>query len=171
MTDLISRSAAMNTLSDVFGIPLDYDGECNEMCDEAFAAIEALPAIDAVPVVHEKDIRSSVITVKDSGEWQDRIILVDESTQVCAVYYADDSELVPVVHARWIDESKEFEGFVIHSCRCSECGKNPLYRRDVDYTQTGTEVNFRYDQSSFCPNCGARMDGESEEDTDGSQTD
>lgn len=50
-TDLISRSAAMNTLSDVFGIPLDYDGECNEMCDEAFAAIEALPSVDAVPVV------------------------------------------------------------------------------------------------------------------------
>lgn len=44
----------MNTLSDVFGIPLDYDGECNEMCDEAFAAIEALPAVDAVPVVHAR---------------------------------------------------------------------------------------------------------------------
>lgn len=69
-------------------------------------------------------------------------------------------DVVPVVHARWIDESKEFEGFVIHSCRCSECGKNPLYRRDVDYTPTHTEVNFRYDQSDYCPNCGARMGGE-----------
>lgn len=51
MNDLISRSVAMNSLSKVFGIPLDYDGNCDEMCDEAFAAIDALPAIDAVPVV------------------------------------------------------------------------------------------------------------------------
>lgn len=57
MADLISRSAAMNALSDVFGIPLDYDGECNEMCDEVFAAIEALPAVDAVPVVRCGDCR------------------------------------------------------------------------------------------------------------------
>ena len=73
---------------------------------------------------------------------------------------AERLDVAPVVHARWIDESKEFEDFVIHSCRCSACGKNPLYRRDVDYTKTHTEVNFRYDQSNFCPNCGARMDGD-----------
>ena len=54
-SDLISRSAAMNSLSKVFGIPLDYDGNCDEMCDEAFAAIEALPVIDAVPVVRCKE--------------------------------------------------------------------------------------------------------------------
>ena len=55
MSELISRSAAMNSLSKVFGIPLDYDGNCDEMCDEVFAAIDALPSIDAVPVVRCKD--------------------------------------------------------------------------------------------------------------------
>lgn len=49
--DTISRSAVMSALSKVFGIPLDYDGNCDETCDEAFAAIEALPALDVVPVV------------------------------------------------------------------------------------------------------------------------
>ena len=48
----------MNSLSRVFGIPLDYDGNCDEMCDEAFAAIEALPALDVVPVVHARWIYS-----------------------------------------------------------------------------------------------------------------
>ena len=58
MSDAISRRAAMNSLSRVFGIPLDYDGNCDEMCDEAFAAIEALPALDVVPEVHARWIYS-----------------------------------------------------------------------------------------------------------------
>lgn len=112
MTDLISRSAVL-TVGNVRKV-VEYDEAGYDMTYDAVPVevIEALPALDAVPVVH----------------------------------------------ARWIDESKEFEGFVIHSCCCSACGKNPLYRRDVDCTKTGTEVNFRYDQSNFCPNCGARMD-------------
>lgn len=69
-------------------------------CRDVLDAILASDRIDAVPVVHEKDIRSSIITAKDFDEWQDRIILADESTQVCAVYYADDSERVPVVRCK-----------------------------------------------------------------------
>ena len=54
MGNAISRSAVMSALSKVFGIPLDYDGNCDEMCDEAFAAIEALPVLDVAPVVHAR---------------------------------------------------------------------------------------------------------------------
>lgn len=105
MDDLISRGAAMNMLSDVFGIPLDYDGECNEMCDEAFAAIEALPAVDAVPVVRCKSC-------------------MKRSTFQCPMYSEVDGS---------------------------------------DYV-LDIITNDRTDDDGYC-HSGARMDGESEEDT------
>lgn len=92
MTDAISRSAVLDFLTNNIVIREDEIDLMEEVCH----TIKVAPALDAVPVVHEKDIRSSVITVKDSDEWQDRIILADEATQVCAVYYADDSDAVPV---------------------------------------------------------------------------
>lgn len=150
-TDAISRSAVL-AVGNVRKV-VEYDEAGYDMTYLAVPVneIEKFPALDVAPVVHDKDIRSSVITVKDSDEWQDRIILADESTQVCAVYYADDSELMPVVHARWIPYDEARPGMYF-SHRCSNCGGS------VEHAYLMRPSSF----SDFCPNCGARMDGEAQ---------
>ena len=102
-TDAISRSAAMNSLSKVFGIPLDYDGNCDEMCDETFAAIEALPALD----------------------------------------------VAPVVHARWIMNH--------FGAKCSNCLR--LYCVEPSWPE---KIKHMPPTWIYCPNCGARMDGDAD---------
>lgn len=57
-------------------------------------------------------------------------------------------DAVPVVHARWIYES---EGIGDYS-HCSECGCRVGGGRISDLS-----VMYKY-----CPNCGAKMDGESD---------
>lgn len=52
----------------------------------------------------------------------------------------------PVKHGKWIDR-------MCRDWRCSECGGEICKFRHVDgYT--------RDDKPKYCPNCGARMDGE-----------
>ncbi len=52
-------------------------------------------------------------------------------------------DAVEVVHGRW---EKEFW----HPYRCSCCGKTALLEPNGEY----------YCTSNYCPNCGAKMDGE-----------
>lgn len=47
----------------------------------------------------------------------------------------------PVIHAKW--EQVKYPDYMICYFKCSKCGK------------TGAAVRFKY-----CPNCGAKMDGE-----------
>lgn len=68
-------------------------------------------------------------------------------------------DAVPVVHGRWIDERGNAVGWddindccPKRSCWCSVCG-DWLTGSD-QYATTG----------NYCPNCGARMDGERKED-------
>lgn len=51
-------------------------------------------------------------------------------------------EAEPVRHGRWIDETFKPTGLVFHPYVCDQCGCH-------------SESNFTY-----CPDCGARMDGE-----------
>lgn len=53
-------------------------------------------------------------------------------------------DVAPVVHAEW--EEVILSDCMINYWKCSKCGK------------TGTAIRFKY-----CPNCGARMDGEKNE--------
>jgi hypothetical protein len=64
-----------------------------------------------------------------------RIMLIDTSPTVDAVQ---------VVHAYWIPE-KDPEGKT-YAYHCSEC-----------YEKTG---HYVYGTSNYCPDCGAKMDGE-----------
>lgn len=70
------------------------------------------------------------------------------------------ADAVPVVHGRWIphrEKSREYIGTVLVHVRydywlCDTCG----YR-----------VENGQPMYNFCPNCGAKMDGERKEETDG----
>lgn len=60
------------------------------------------------------------------------------------IYHAPAADVVPVVHGRWIVErEKDTFGYIVH-LKCSICEKR---------NSNGT---------LYCPNCGARMDLESE---------
>lgn len=50
------------------------------------------------------------------------------------------ADVAPVVHAHWIEHIDDYENY----CECSNCHENPY---------------GPIDETMFCPNCGARMDG------------
>lgn len=55
-------------------------------------------------------------------------------------------DAVPLKHGKWELNPDFFECLHIH--RCSYCKKRPLYKQN-------NEVH-----SNYCPNCGAKMDGD-----------
>ena len=56
------------------------------------------------------------------------------------------ADVVPVVHGEWVDEGFYADGSAKHAFHCSNCGHHIIEWKD--------------DTSNYCPNCGARMDGE-----------
>ena len=52
----------------------------------------------------------------------------------------------PVKHGRWIMKEDKYYWW----CECSECGSQPMKNR----------FNNLQERSNYCPNCGARMDGD-----------
>ena len=57
------------------------------------------------------------------------------------------ADVAPVVHVRWEHDSVGFDDF----WRCSACREDWFFEYDPE--AENTRVNY-------CPNCGARMDGE-----------
>lgn len=58
------------------------------------------------------------------------------------------ADVAPVVHGKW-EKSQDF----IVAIKCGACGEDIL----LDYSE-------QYEEWSFCPYCGARMDGTEETD-------
>lgn len=132
MDDYIKREDALNTFSNAF-----YAGLA--------AKIKAIPSEDVVPVRHEED-GTLWVTVEDC-EKVGRVIIKNEQGHFCRVFYMGDGDEEPVRHGRWMpltDCSNE-------GIYCSECHKK-VYR--AEYSNT---MKMR---SPYCPNCGARMDGD-----------
>ena len=73
-----------------------------------------------------------------------------QSRALSVINYAPAADVAPVVHGRWI-RFKEHDSCYVHM-RCSECS---AYWSDPSHADS-----FRY-----CPNCGAKMDGEPNNDT------
>lgn len=76
--------------------------------------------------------------------------LIAELNAINAPYSADINNAItnaptidPVKHGRWVYDGPSIE--VMY--KCSECGY----------------VEFGYDHPAYCPNCGARMDGDDNE--------
>lgn len=57
-------------------------------------------------------------------------------------------DAVPVVHGHWIWDEVSFN-YTCSSCKCS-----------YDYSETYGLFEHGFEYTSYCPNCGARMDGE-----------
>ncbi len=71
------------------------------------------------------------------------------------------ADVAPVVHGRWICEWDTDLG--ITTVICSRC-KDAREVRGC-YVSTGGEG--MYDEDAYCPNCGAKMDGERKDGKDG----
>jgi hypothetical protein len=69
------------------------------------------------------------------------------------------ADVAPVVHGYWIEGEKTYRhnwgSITVHQCNCSQCG----------YTQEssiwGGGISDSIKKTKYCPNCGAKMDGES----------
>lgn len=57
---------------------------------------------------------------------------------ICLLYDAQTADVAPVVHGKWLISHNQIENAV-----CSACG---------------THFQRYYDDYSYCPNCGAKMD-------------
>lgn len=55
-------------------------------------------------------------------------------------------DAVPVRHGKWGNDC-------VGVLRCSECNAQAPWKYDMDY------IDYRW-KANYCPNCGARMDGE-----------
>ena len=97
--------------------------------------------------------RNNVISHKrpftefDEGGWSCKVqaVAVEDIQNIPAV------DVVPVRHGHWVSEYDC--GYI--TPHCSECGETAL---------TKEETSYDYVYSSYCPHCGAKMDG----DTNGS---
>lgn len=65
------------------------------------------------------------------------------------------ADVTEVRHGRWIADKEDVEwGNYFIRYRCSECKERPHFSKD----------RYTFIRSPYCPNCGAKMDKEAEDD-------
>lgn len=165
---------ACKSVSVIGGISEDYAYGLRE----AAHMIEEAPAVETVPMTHDLDSsdlvrRKDVLWItKETGAWetQNRVrelpavaavpleyhdkcmeaaikkrILTEQTNRQIIENYA------PVVHGEWIKRKKyDMESRLY----CSSCKQEYDYIDGIYYLVSGSELPF------YCPNCGAKMDGE-----------
>jgi len=86
------------------------------------------------------------------------------SRQECANWWyelenaIEDGELVRVVHGKWINFIGDFS-----TAECSECGE--LFEVTPEEKPRKEYFDLFKQCYGYCPNCGAKMDGEEENET------
>lgn len=59
----------------------------------------------------------------------------------------------PVAHGRWVRDEMNYE-YTCSGCKCN-----------IDYSTMYGLVDHGYEYASYCPNCGAKMDGGAEDES------
>lgn len=120
--------------------------------------IEREAAIDAIMKVY----------VRTAGyKARERVFEAEE-----AVHRLPVADVAPVVHGRWIEHEETPEDAYRHH-KCSECNVNAPFdykmREDWDEGMDGewyslglVDDGINEHLTDYCPNCGARMDGDSD---------
>lgn len=112
--------------------------------DESFTEIELKTIIESGDwFTHHLSIETVNI-----GEWEDDNPLNYHNCDLaeCDKWFYKEPPSVPVKHGKWVDRC-------VRDWHCSECGKK--VPRQVYFD------GYCYDDKlNYCPNCGARMDGE-----------
>lgn len=96
------------------------------------------------------------MTKKEMIDLLNELVELEERNDIGSLLRSDRREFqywideiinaVPVAHGKWIYEGARGR---FTACRCSVCGNV----ENADWAMISGEVNF-------CPNCGAKMDGE-----------
>ncbi len=72
---------------------------------------------------------------------------------ICVLHDIPAADVAPVVHGYWIEDEGAYPGAGLRNNLCSVCGKM------VGTWKEGLEPGRKW---PYCPNCGARMDGDSD---------
>ena len=134
-------------------INFEYDLNYGEILTDPvkFAdMVDDAPTVDAVEV---DEIRVDFMSL--CLENQEAILSVSICGKPNEVKLPFSKEVAEVVHGRWVD--RYGEKYANHLYECSECKKSALYDFKVD--ELGHEHAVQV-LSDYCPNCGAKMDGD-----------
>lgn len=71
-------------------------------------------------------------------------------------------DVAPVVHARWNEDDGTCSACCHEACYDEWTEPKWDYDWDENLVQTGEETHIQFIFSPYCPNCGARMDGDAE---------
>ena len=97
---LVDANALRNRLGEMWGIPKDWDGDIDQLCEDVFLAIDEAPTIEAESVRHGYWIKKFV----ESIEWNFDEIFYECSE--CALLSKSVSEFCPHCGAK-MDGDKE----------------------------------------------------------------
>ena len=143
--DTVNRQAALDALADyIHNVDRVYStGQLtHEDCmDAAHSVLDKLPS--AQPDVPDTNVGDMIS--RQAAIWTIRKAK-DKSEAHRMLIQLPNVDAVPVVHGRWIDETFKAWGLVHHPYKCDQCG----YHSEAP--------------SDYCPDCGARMDGEDGDD-------
>lgn len=99
--------------------------------------------------------QEAITAIEDIAQYMDEDELLHHSRPLAIAYLALTEDVsAPVVHGRWIEqEDPMLDVYYV----CSVC-KEDFYIETTGYTEKDM---FLY---TYCPNCGAKMDGGNEND-------